>query len=153
MSAGATCRLHRWRFCSGGRLSRCGVCASGQLASLWRAFPVACGQLCLVSPLARLWGFPVALSSASLNAHADGWRCPAWCRLLASVAGCQFWGWCRVLRLLAWCRLVLPVASIGGGSVEVAGLYIPLGVYINPSGLTKWQIPWQKCILQLSRII
>jgi len=53
------------------------VCASGQLASLWRAFSVACGQLCLASHLTGLWGFSVALSSASLNAHADGWRCPA----------------------------------------------------------------------------
>ena len=48
--------------------------SAGNFASLWRAFPVACGQLCLASPVAGLWGFPVALSSASLNAHADGWR-------------------------------------------------------------------------------
>ena len=66
MSAGAACR--------GGRLSRCGMYASGYLAWLWRAFPVACGQLCLASHLAGLWGFPVALPAVSLNAHADGWR-------------------------------------------------------------------------------
>lgn len=61
--------------CIVSRLSRCGVCASGKLARLWRAFFVACGQLCLASRLAGSWGFSVALSSASLNDHADGWRC------------------------------------------------------------------------------
>ena len=44
MSAGSAWRIHRWRFCRGGRQSKCGVCDSSQLASLWRAFPVAWGQ-------------------------------------------------------------------------------------------------------------
>ena len=46
----------------------------GHDSKLWRAFPVACGQLSLASRLAGLWGFPVALSCACLNDHADGWQ-------------------------------------------------------------------------------
>ena len=49
-----------------------GLSASGQTARLRQACNVQCGQLYLAGSWAALGGIPVPLSSASLNAHADG---------------------------------------------------------------------------------